>query len=44
MTLEQAVGATVMLLFITDVFLTVLYVRSGTGLLAPKTSAEPFVR
>ena len=35
MTLEQAVGAALMLLFLTDVFLTVLYARAGTGLLAP---------
>jgi hypothetical protein len=35
MTFEQAVGAALMLLFLADVFLTVLYARAGTGLLAP---------
>ena len=35
MTLEQAVGAALMLLFLADIFLTVLYARAGTGLLAP---------
>lgn len=35
MTLEQIVGAVLMLLFLADIFLTVLYARAGTGLLAP---------
>ena len=35
MTLEQAVGAALMLLFLADIFLTILYARAGTGLLAP---------
>lgn len=35
MTLEQAVGAALMLLFLADIFLTVLYARAGTGLFAP---------
>jgi hypothetical protein len=35
MTLEQAIGAALVLLFLADVFLTVLYARAGTGLLAP---------
>ena len=35
MTLEQVIGATVVLVFLADVFLTVLYARAGTGLLAP---------
>lgn len=35
MTLEQGIGAALMLLFLADVFLTVLYARAGTGLLAP---------
>ena len=35
MTVEQTIGAALMLLFLTDVFLTVLYARAGTGLLAP---------
>jgi hypothetical protein len=35
MTLEQVVGAALMLLFLADIFLTVLYARAGTGLLAP---------
>lgn len=34
MTPEQAVGAALMLLFLTDIFLTVLYARAGTGLFA----------
>jgi hypothetical protein len=34
MTLEQAAGAGLMLLFLADIFLTVLYARAGTGLLA----------
>jgi hypothetical protein len=36
MSLEQALGAALMLLFLGDVFLTVLYARAGTGLLAPR--------
>lgn len=35
MTLEQIGGAAVMLLFLADIFLAVLYARAGTGLLAP---------
>lgn len=35
MTLEQIAGAALSLLFLADVFLTVLYARAGTGLLAP---------
>ena len=35
MTLEQVVGAALMLLFLGDIFLTVLYARAGTGWLAP---------
>ena len=35
MTFEQVVGAALMLLFLADMFLTVLYARAGTGLLAP---------
>jgi hypothetical protein len=35
MTLEQIGGAGLMLLFLADIFLTVLYARAGTGLLAP---------
>jgi hypothetical protein len=34
-TLVQAVGAVLVVLFLADVFLTVLYARAGTGLLAP---------
>jgi hypothetical protein len=34
MTLEQVGGAGLMLLFLADIFLTVLYARAGTGLLA----------
>ncbi|MBV8685302.1 MAG: hypothetical protein JOZ90_14765 [Alphaproteobacteria bacterium] len=36
MTLEQIIGAGLMLLFLADIFLTVLYARAGTGLLAPR--------
>src|SRR3954469_23930323 len=36
MTLEQIGGAALMLLFLADVFLTILYARAGTGLLAPR--------
>jgi hypothetical protein len=35
MTFEQVLGAALMLLFLADVLLTVLYARAGTGLLAP---------
>ena len=35
MTLEQIIGAVLLLLFLADIFLTVLYARAGTGLLAP---------
>lgn len=35
MTLEQLLGAALTLLFLADIFLTVLYARAGTGLLAP---------
>lgn len=54
MTLEQALGAAVVLLFLADIFLTVLYARAGTGLLAPywmraiwaalRAGASPFGR
>lgn len=36
MTFEQIGGAALMLLFLADIFLTVLYARAGTGLLAPR--------
>jgi hypothetical protein len=36
MTVEQIVGVGLMLLFLADIFLTVLYARAGTGLLAPR--------
>lgn len=35
MTLEQIAGAGLMLLFLGDIFMTVLYARAGTGWLAP---------
>ena len=35
MTLQQIGGAALMLLVLADVFLTILYARAGTGLLAP---------
>jgi len=35
MTLEHGIGAALVLLFLADIFLTVLYARAGTGLLAP---------
>jgi hypothetical protein len=35
MTLEQVCGAFLVLLFLADIFFTVLYARAGTGLLAP---------
>lgn len=36
MTVEQVIGTALMLLFLVDIFLTVLYARAGTGLLAPR--------
>src|SRR3954469_99873 len=36
MLVEQIGGAALMLLFLADIFLTVLYARAGTGLLAPR--------
>ncbi len=36
MTVEQIAGAGLMVLFLADIFLTVLYARAGTGLLAPR--------
>lgn len=36
MTLEQIGGAALMALFLADLFLTILYARAGTGLLAPR--------
>ncbi len=36
MSIEQMIGLGLMLLFLADVFLTVLYARAGTGLLAPR--------
>lgn len=36
MTIEQIGGAGLTLLFLADIFLTVLYARAGTGLLAPR--------
>lgn len=38
MMLEQIVGAAPILLFLGDIFLTVLYARAGTGWLAPHWS------
>lgn len=35
LTFEQIIGAALTLLFLIDIFLTVLYARAGTGLLAP---------
>lgn len=35
MTLEQGFGAALVLLFLADIFLTVLYARAGTGLIGP---------
>ncbi|WP_341209321.1 hypothetical protein [uncultured Sphingomonas sp.] len=35
MTIEQGIGMALMMLFLADIFLTVLYARAGTGLLAP---------
>lgn len=35
MTFEHIVGTALLLLFLADIFLTVLYARAGTGLLAP---------
>jgi len=34
MNLEQLVGAAVVLIFLADIFLTVLYARAGTSLIA----------
>lgn len=34
--LEQIIGAALTLLFLVDIFVTVLYARAGTGLLAPR--------
>jgi len=36
MILEQIIGTGLLLLFLADIFLTVLYARAGTGLLAPR--------
>ncbi|MDT8757759.1 potassium channel family protein [Sphingomonas psychrotolerans] len=36
MIIEQILGAALMLLLLADIFLTVLYARAGTGLLAPR--------
>ena len=36
MLVEQILGAALMLLFLADIFLTVLYARAGSGLLAPR--------
>lgn len=36
MGLEQLLGVEVMVLFLADIFFTVLYARAGTGLLAPR--------
>ncbi|WP_174842745.1 hypothetical protein [Sphingomonas sp. ID1715] len=36
MTLQQVGGAVLMALFLADIFLTILYARAGTGLLAPQ--------
>ena len=36
MIIEQVVGAAIVLIFLADIFLTVLYARAGTGLLAPR--------
>src|SRR4051794_13418209 len=38
MPLEQTVGAALIVLFLGDIFLTVLYARAGTGWLAPRWS------
>jgi hypothetical protein len=35
-TIEQAVGIGIMLLFLTDIFVTVLYARANAGILAPR--------
>src|SRR3954470_10570271 len=34
--LEQLAGGAIVLIFLADIFLTVLYARAGTGLLAPR--------
>jgi hypothetical protein len=39
--LEQISGAALILLFLADIFLTVLYARAGTGLLALWSVAAP---
>ena len=36
---QQLVGGLIVLTFLADVFLTVLYARAGTGLLAPQGGA-----
>ena len=36
MSIQQILGAALMLLFLADIFLTVLYARAGTGLVAPR--------
>lgn len=36
MLIEQILGAALMLLFLADIFLTVLYARAGSGLMAPR--------
>ncbi|RWY83947.1 two pore domain potassium channel family protein [Rhizobium leguminosarum] len=36
MTVEQIAGAGLMVLFLADIFLTILYARAGTGLLTPR--------
>lgn len=36
MSIEHVAGAALVLLFLADIFLTVLYARAGTGLLAPR--------
>jgi hypothetical protein len=36
MNLQQLVGGAIVLIFLTDIFMTILYARAGTGLLAPR--------
>src|SRR3954463_8209373 len=43
MTLEQIGGAVLMLLFLADIFLTVLYARAGTGIFAPRFNRSVWV-
>jgi len=43
MTLEQIGGAGLMLLFLADIFLTVLYARAGTGIFAPHFNRSVWV-